>query len=260
MAKKINYAKEAFIVSYNLIFIIGLLLAGIISGLFLPAALVVIAVQIIYMTFVPSARAFRRYVKNLYYELEQEEKKDQLKQYVTNLNSQNKQKFKFIDNLCLDIKKNYTLLEKNNPTSFALLEESIGKLHYLKNSFIRLLVAYQNYTNFLKNRTVNDLRRKISQLKEEKSRVSEHAQKLVEKRLVLQEKRLTRLSKIKTNSEVIQEQLKTIEDMLLFIQEQSLAVANPTEINDQLSSLFIEIESAEEAAQEMNDIMSTDYI
>lgn len=258
--KKINFAKEAFILSYNLIFVVGFLLFGLIGNFFMPASLIVVAVEIIYMTFVPASPAFQRHVKGLYQELAQADKKNLLKQMASQLNGENRQKFSFIQDIAHSIQSNYKNLEKQDPTAFVLLQESMGKLDYLRESFLRLLLAYQNYTFFLKDRSIQELESKLGELEKERERASGKSAQLIEKRISIQQKRLERLKKIKANSLIIIEQLKTIEDLLLFMQEQSLAVLDPSEINQQLSSLFVDIESAEAAAQEMAAIMSNDFI
>lgn len=253
--KDINFTKEAFLNPWNLIFLIGAMLAAFfLSDVAAMQTLVLLftaAAELMYLGIVPRNERFKRVVRSQ--KVAEHNKPPSEKDIFRRLTKQSQKRYIRLRNLEKSIEENY---QKLGYASQGMLESHIQKLDGLLDSYLRLLQSRERYGRFAKQNARNEVARAIQSLRQEMETDSPKVRAIKQRRLGVLERRLEKFKRANENLEVIEAQLETVEDVTKYIHEQSMTMRNPEEITFQLDTLLTEVEETQASVEEIEDVFS----
>jgi uncharacterized phage infection (PIP) family protein YhgE len=261
----INYTKEAFSNTWNLVFLlvtatvaIGTGLSGLApSWLFELILLVGAGLELTYLGVMPRHSRFQRHVRSQK-QAERHQPPAQGEIY-DQLHRRSQRRYYKLRELKDEIRANYQQLSY---ASQGILDSHLKKIDGLLQSYLELLRQRERYRDLAENSTEASILQSIEELKEDMADDSERVRAVKERRLNVLEKRLARLRKASENLEIIGAQLGTIEDVVKYIHEQSWTLQDPSEVTMQLDALLEEVEETQQSIHEIEDVFSSpsDYL
>ena len=259
MNEDINYAKEAFLNTWNLVFLLvvatvaaGTGLTGLAPSWLFELILVLGAgLEFLYMGVMPRNSRFQRHVRSQ----KQAERNKPLPQgeLYRQLHRRSQRRYYKLRELKNEIRANYQQLSY---ASQGILNSHIKKIDGLLRSYLELLHQRERYRDLAENSTESSIRQSIEELKEDMADDSDRVKAVKQRRLNVLQKRLARFRKASENLEIIGAQLGTVEDVVKYIHEQSWTLQNPKEVTMQLDSLLEEVEETQRSIHEIEDVFS----
>ncbi|MFO8099947.1 MAG: hypothetical protein R6T83_10060 [Salinibacter sp.] len=265
MTDDINYTKEAFLNTWNLVFllaaavtIVGLGVAGGVPGWMLNLAVVLgLGIELLYLGTVPRSQRFQRHVRSQ--KMAERTRAPSQREIFSQLRNRSQRRYAKLRKLKDQIRENYQRL---STASQGLLDNHLKKIDGLLASYLDLLHQRERYRDFTDSATENSILKSIEALKKDMSDDSERVRAVKQRRLKVLEQRLARFHKAHENLEIIGAQLGTIEDVVKYIHEQSWTLQDPQEVSMQLDALLEEVEATQSSIREIEDVFSSpsDYI
>lgn len=259
MSQDINYAKEAFLNTWNLVFLLvvatvaaGIGLTGLAPAWLFELILVLGAgLEFLYMGVMPRNSRFQRHVRSQ----KQAERNKPLPQgeLYRQLHRRSQRRYYKLRELKNEIRANYQQLSY---ASQGILNSHIKKIDGLLRSYLELLHQRERYRDLAENSTESSIQQSIEELKEDMADDSDRVKAVKQRRLNVLQKRLARFRKASENLEIIGAQLGTVEDVVKYIHEQSWTLQNPKEVTMQLDSLLEEVEETQRSIHEIEDVFS----
>ena len=259
MNEDINYAKEAFLNTWNLVFLLvvatvaaGTGLTGLAPSWLFELILVLGAgLEFLYMGVMPRNSRFQRHVRSQ----KQAERNKPLPQgeLYRQLHRRSQRRYYKLRELKNEIRANYQQLSY---ASQGILNSHIKKIDGLLRSYLELLHQRERYRDLAENSTESSIQQSIEELKEDMADDSDRVKAVKQRRLNVLQKRLARFRKASENLEIIGAQLGTVEDVVKYIHEQSWTLQNPKEVTMQLDSLLEEVEETQRSIHEIEDVFS----
>ena len=265
MNEDINYTKEAFLNTWNLVFLMvmatvaaGTGLSGLAPGwLFELILLVGGGLEVTYLGVMPRHPRFQRHVRSQ--KRAERHKTPAQGELYRQLHRRSQRRYYKLRELKDEIRANYQQLSY---ASQGILDSHIKKIDGLLRSYLELLHQRERYRDLADNSTEPSIRQSIEELKEDMADDSERVRAVKQRRLNVLEKRLARFRKASENLEIIGAQLGTIEDVVKYIHEQSWTLQDPSEVTMQLDALLEEVEETQQSIHEIEDVFSSpsDYL
>mgnify|MGYP006282322051 CR=1 FL=1 len=260
MDNDINYTKEAFLNTWNLVFLmvvaavaVGTGLTGLAPSWLFELLLVLGAgTELVYLGVMPRHPRFQRHVRSQ----KRAERHKPLAQgeLYRQLHRRSQRRYYKLRELKDEIRANYQQLSY---ASQGLLDNHVKKIDGLLRSYLELLHQRERYRDLAENSTESSIRESIRALKADMADDSDRVRSVKERRLNILKKRLARFRKAHENLEIIGAQLGTIEDVVKYIHEQSWTLQNPDEVTMQLDALVEEVEETQQSIHEIEDVFST---
>lgn len=265
MDDDLNYTKEAFLNTWNLVFlsVMAVVAAGTTLTGFAPSwlfeFLLVLGAgaELLYLGLVPSNTRFQRYVWS---EKQAERHKPPAQSEIyRRLHRRSQRRYYKLRELKEEIRANYRQLSY---ASQGLLDNHLAKIDGLLRSYLDLLHQREQYRDLAERTTESDIEQSIRELKDDMADDAERVRSVKQRRLNVLEKRLARFRKAQENLEIIGAQLGTIEDVVKYIHEQSWTLQNPDDVTVQLDALLEEVEETQRSIHEIEDVFSspTEYL
>jgi hypothetical protein len=260
MTNDINYTKEAFLNTWNLVFLLvaavtiaGLGLAGLVPGWMVNLIVVLSAgTELIYLGVLPRNQRFQRHVRSQ--RIAEHNRAPSQREVFSQLRNQSQRRYAKLRKLKGQIRENYQRLSY---ASQGLLDNHVQKIDGLLESYLDLLHQRERYRDFIDSATEGSIRTSIEALKTDMSDDTERVRAVKQRRLKVLEQRLARFHKAHENLEIIGAQLGTIEDVVKYIHEQSWTLQNPQEVTAQLDALLEEVEATQSSIREIEDVFSS---
>jgi hypothetical protein len=254
--EKINYTKEAFLIPWNLIFLImAMMTAFFLSGTGAVTEIILLftaAVELLFLGTVPRNERFRRMVRSRHNQARHKPPSE--KEVFRQLSRDSQRRHVRFRNLEKAVKENYRRLPF---ATQGMLDAHLKKIDSLLDSHLNLLNLSERYQSFLKQSAENDITTSIEGLQREMATDPPKVRAIKERRLTILQKRLEKFQAAYENLAVVRAQLATIEDVTQYIHEQSLTMRSPEEISFQLDSLLSEVEETQNSLETIDDIMLT---
>jgi len=265
MNDDVNYTKEAFLNTWNLVLLlavavtaIGLGVANLAPG-WLVNLLVVIGAgaELLYLGVMPRNHRFRRYVRSQ--KIAERNQSPSQREVFSQLRNRSQRRYAKLRKLRDQIRDNYQRLSY---ASQGILDNHLDKIDGLLESYLDLLHQRERYRDFTNSTTEDEVRASIETLKHDMADDAERVRAVKERRLKVLEQRLARIRKAEENLEIIGAQLGTIEDVVKYIHEQSWTLQDPQEVTMQLDTLLEEVAETQSSIREIEDVFSspTDYL
>ncbi len=265
MDEDINYTKEALFNTWNLVFLITVVVVAAAFGLtgFLPAwlpellLLVGGGAELIYLGVMPRHERFQRYVR-----AEKRAERHQApsqREIFSQLRNRSQRRYAKLRKLKDQIQVNY---QKLSYASQGILGSHVDKIDGLLDSYLDLLHQRERYRDFMDSATEDQILDSIETLKKDMADDPDRVRSVKQRRLKVLERRLARFRKAHQNLEIIGAQLSTIEDVVRYIHEQSWTLQNPEEVTTQLDTLLQEVEETQSSIREIEDVFAapSDYL
>lgn len=258
-SEDINYTKEAFFNTWNLVFLItAMVMAFLASGaseVLLNLILIVAAAsELLYLGIVPNNERFRRIVRSR--RLAERHKPPSQKEIYRRLTRSSQRRYARLRNIEQSIRANYSKLSY---ASQGLLESHLKKISGLLDSYLQLLYQKERYRSHSDSATESEVRRSLDALREDLEDEPDRVRSIKKRRLRILEQRLESFQQSHENLKVIEAQLDTISDVIKYIHEQSWTLSNPEEITLQLDSLLDEVEETQSSVLEVEEVFNSSY-
>lgn len=242
-----NLYAEAFTNQYNLI------LLGFAAALSLilwnPLPMIAAAgLELIFMALVPGTEFFKRYVEMRYREIDAEERQNAVKARVERLTPDQQYRYKLTQELVEATQAN--IAEHGT----GLLDDVSSQLESLQERYLRMMESLNLYEAYLNSVSGGQLNAALRDLEQQLRNAPARLKNSLNERRAILTKRIERLEHVRENHEVLRTQLATVQDMLMLIKESSMTIQNPKGISDQLEGIMSEMEMAEEAVRELDDL------
>jgi len=251
----INFAREAFLLPYNLAFLLVALVAAFAmgGGTFLGNVILLMAAsaELMYLGLVPRHARFQRLIRSQ--KAAERAKGPSQREVFNQLSRQAQRRYGRLRQLEKEIQANY---ERLTSTSQGLVASHLRKLDALLASFLHLLFVRERYDEAMQSTSQAEITAQIAALKADMADDPERVRAVKERRLRILENRLERVGKGRENVEIIEAQLDTIEDVTRYVHEQSLTLRNPEDVTLQLDLLLSEVEQTEASVQQIEDVLA----
>jgi chromatin remodeling complex protein RSC6 len=259
MNDDVNYTKEAFLNTWNLVFLLVVAAVAAAVGLtglgpaWLLELLLVLGagLELLYMGVMPRNSRFQRHVRSQ--KMAERNKPLPQGELYRQLHRRSQRRYYKLRELKDEIRANYQQLSY---ASQGILNSHIKKIDGLLRSYLELLHQRERYRDLAENSTESSIRQSIEELKADMADDSDRVKAVKQRRLNVLQKRLARFRKASENLEIIGAQLGTIEDVVKYIHEQSWTLQNPKEVTMQLDSLLEEVEETQRSIHEIEDVFS----
>ena len=260
MTDDVNYTKEAFLNTWNLVFLLvaavtiaGLGLAGVVPGWMLNLTVVLSAgADLLYLGVMPRNQRFQRHVRSQ--KIAERNRAPSQREIFSQLRNRSQRRYAKLRKLKDQIRENYQRLSY---ASQGILNNHLKKIDGLLESYLDLLHQRERYRDFVDSATKSSILQSIEALKEDMSDDTERVRSVKQRRLKVLEQRLARFHKAHENLEIIGAQLGTIEDVVKYIHEQSWTLQDPKEVTMQLDALLEEVEATQSSIREIEDVFSS---
>jgi hypothetical protein len=261
----VNYTKEAFLNTWNLVFLA--VAAGVAVGIrLIPEApdlvfqltvLLGVGAELMYLGIMPRNERFRRHVRSQ--KAAEKHKPPSQREIFSQLRDRSQRRYAKLRKLKEEIRANYRRLSY---ASQGILEGHVQKIDGLLESYLDLLFQRERYRDFMDAATEKQIVKRIDALKSDMADDSERVRAVKKRRLRVLKQRLARFHKAHENLEIIGAQLGTIEDVVKYIHEQSWTMQDPQEVGYQLDALLEEVEETQASIREIEDVFSSpsDYL
>lgn len=260
MTDDVNYTKEAFLNTWNLVFLLvaavtiaGLGLAGVVPGWMLNLTVVLSAgAELLYLGVMPRNQRFQRHVRSQ--KIAERNRAPSQREIFSQLRNRSQRRYAKLRKLKDQIRENYQRLSY---ASQGILNNHLKKIDGLLESYLDLLHQRERYRDFVDSATKSSILKSIEALKEDMRDDAERVRSVKQRRLKVLEQRLARFHKAHENLEIIGAQLGTIEDVVKYIHEQSWTLQDPKEVTMQLDALLEEVEATQSSIREIEDVFSS---
>ena len=260
MTDDVNYTKEAFLNTWNLVFLLvaavtiaGLGLAGVVPGWMLNLTVVLSAgAELLYLGVMPRNQRFQRHVRSQ--KIAERNRAPSQREIFSQLRNRSQRRYAKLRKLKDQIRENYQRLSY---ASQGILDNHLKKIDGLLESYLDLLHQRERYRDFVDSATKSNILQSIEALKEDMRDDAERVRSVKQRRLKVLEQRLARFHKAHENLEIIGAQLGTIEDVVKYIHEQSWTLQDPKEVTMQLDALLEEVEATQSSIREIEDVFSS---
>ncbi len=256
---EINYTQEAFLNTWNLVFLVAALVTvlGVNFANLLPDALFTLALvfiaaaELIYLGVMPRHPRFRRAVRAE--KAAERRKPPSQKEIFQHLSRTSQRRYARLRKVKQDIEVNY---RKLSYASQGLLESHLNKIDGLLASYLNLLYQRERFEGYAAHTSEDEVARVVADVREDMAGDSERVRSIKQRRLHILEQRLARFQKGHENLEIITAQLETIQDVVRYIHEQSWTLQNPDEVSFQLDTLLEEVEETQHSVQEIEEVFA----
>ncbi len=256
--KDINYAREAFLLPQNLIFLVATLVAAVALGGvgFLSTVVLLLAAsaELLFLGYAPRNDRFQRLVRAQ--KAAEVNRAESQREVFNQLSRQSQRRYARLRQIEKEIQANYGRLQS---TSQGLVQNHLRKLDSLLASYLTLLLARERYDEAMQASSRSEITAAIAALKADMTDDPPRVYAIKERRLRILENRLERLGKGAENIEIIEAQLATIEDVTKYVHEQSLTLRNPEDVTMQLDTLLSEVEQTEATVQQVEDMLAGNF-
>jgi len=246
-----TYASRLFNNVYNFTLLGGVMAASAATGDWWLAALG-IGAEALWMLYAPDSKTIRRQVdKKLDREdaLAAEEKRFAQLQRLSHDERQR----------CRELMQKQTQISKlaqDNPSFGSdMLQQEIGKLQKLTDSYIELAITSQRYLDHLDNENVGEIERQRRIYEKDIESGKGPAVDLAKKNLDVVMRRLERLREINDFVVRARRQLELIENSFGLLADQIVSMRSPGELAGQLDELIDGVEAVRETAREADKLM-----
>ena len=255
MSDKINYTKEAFMLPWNLVFrILAMTAAFLLNDVAAVPEIILTftaAMELLYLGIMPRNDRFQRAVKSR--EIAEQRKPLSDTERFKTLGKNDQKRYVRFRTLEKQIKESYKKLPY---ASQGLLDNHLGKLDGLLDSYLNLLMLQDRYKQFARRTEEDEVVNAIARLRRDMEDDPPRVAAIKTRRLSILEQRLGKFIKAHENLAIIEAQLETIEDVTKYIYEQSLTMRNPEELSFQLDTLVSEVEETQASVEEIEDIFA----
>jgi hypothetical protein len=260
----LNYTKEAFLMPWNLTFLIAAMVMILAMNFLVPMSpassefvtnlmlLGTFGSELMYLGMMPKDKRFQRAIRSRY-NAEMSKQANTEKERFQQLNRQSQQQYLQLRNVEKSIEANY---KKLSSASQGLLESHIKKIDGLLDSYLNMLFQKERYNYLRQNDRETQIAQAIHELRVDMEDDAPKVRAIKERRLKILEKRLDELKRFKENQEILDAQMATIEDVIRYIHEQSLTMKDPEGITFQLDTLLSEVEETQSSVSELEDVFS----
>ena len=256
--KDINYAREAFLLPQNLIFLVATLVAAVALGGvgFLSTVVLLLgaSAELFFLGYAPRNDRFQRLVRAQ--KAAEVNRAESQREVFNQLSRQSQRRYARLRQIEKEIQANYGRLQS---TSQGLVQNHLRKLDSLLASYLTLLLARERYDEAMQASSRSEITAAIAALKSDMADDPPRVYAIKERRLRILENRLERLGKGAENIEIIEAQLATIEDVTKYVHEQSLTLRNPEDVTMQLDTLLSEVEMTEATVQQVEDMLAGNF-
>ncbi len=260
MTDDVNYTKEAFLNTWNLVFLLvaavtiaGLGLVGVVPGWMLNLTVLLSAgVELLYLGVMPRTQRFQRHVRSQ--KIAERNRAPSQREIFSQLRNRSQRRYAKLRKLKDQIRENYQRLSY---ASQGILNNHLKKIDGLLESYLDLLHQRERYRDFVDSATKSSILQSIEALKNDMRDDAERVRSVKQRRLKVLEQRLARFHKAHENLEIIGAQLGTIEDVVKYIHEQSWTLQDPKEVTMQLDALLEEVEATQSSIREIEDVFSS---
>lgn len=256
----INYTKEAFLNTWNLVFLAAAsgVTAGIgIMGLFpnwvLSLAMVlIVGVELLYLGMMPRNDRFQRHVRSQ--KMAEKHKPPSQREIFDQLHNESQKRLTKLRRLRDEVEVNY---RKLSSASQGLLDSHLQKIDGLIESYLELLYRRERYRDMTRRNRETEIQKTMRSVKNDMADDTNRVKAVKKRRLKVLERRLARFQKARENLEIIGAQLVTIEDVVSYIHEQSMTLQDPQEVSYQLDALLQEVEETQASIRQIEDVFAT---
>lgn len=258
----INYTREAFLMPWNLTFLIAamaMVLGTMIiipgdAGLFLRnmMLLATFGAELMYLGMMPKDKRFQKAIRarhNAELTKQANSPQERLKQ----LNRGSQERYVRLRKYREEIAYNY---KKLSSASQSLLDSHLHKIDGLLDSYLNMLFTKERYQNIQPETREMQMVRAINELRQDMADDSPKVRAIKERRLKILEKSLEERKRFKENQEILDAQMATIEDVVRYIHEQSLTMKDPEAITFQLDTLLSEVEETQASVSELEEVFN----
>ncbi len=254
----LNFSREAFLLPYNLAFLLVALVAAFAMGGVTFASNVILlltaSAELTYLGIMPRHPRFQRLIRSQ--KAAELAKGPSQREVFNGLSRQAQRRYGRLRQLEKEIQTNY---ERLTMGSQGLVQSHVRKLDVLLTSFLNLLYMRERYDEAMQATTQSEITAQIAALKADMEDDAERVRAVKERRLRILENRLGRVGKGRENTEIIEAQLDTIEDVTRYVHEQSLTLRNPEDVTLQLDMLLSEVEHTEASVKQIEDVLSGNF-
>ncbi len=261
----INYTKETFLSTWNLVFLaaaagiaVGVrLIPGVPDLVFQLTVLLGVGLELLLLGIVPRSDRFRRHVRSQ--KAAEAHQPPSQREIFQTLEETSQRRYAKLRKLRDDIEANYRRLSY---ASQGMLDGHLRKIDGLLASYLDLLHQRERYRDVMNRSTEAQLRKRIRSLKQDMSDDGDRVRAVKQRRLRVLRQRLARFEKAHENLEIIGAQLGTVEDVVKYIHEQSWTLQDPQEVGMQLDTLLEEVEETQASIREIEDVFTApgDYL
>lgn len=260
MNDDVNYTKAALFNTWNLVFLLAVVVTAAALGIigvapaWLPELILLLGAgtEMVYLGMMPRNERFKRYVRAK--KQAEKNKAPSQREIFSQLRNQSQRRYAKLRKLKEQIRTNY---QKLSYASQGILTNHVEKIDGLLDSYLDLLHQRERYRDFMDSATENQIIESIEALKRDMADDSDRVKAVKQRRLTVLERRLARFRKAHENLEIIGAQLSTIEDVVRYIHEQSWTLQNPEEVTAQLDALMREVEETQSSIREIEDVFAS---
>ena len=250
----VNYYKQAFLHQYNLISL-GFLATLVPFAFFLfplwGVILIGLVLEMLYVTYAPSFAAFRRWAEQDARSDAREEYEEEMSERLKTVSPALRRRFQSVNQIVVGFQE-----KTAKDGKAALLGDVNQKLVLLRDRYLKMLLAQHELDTFVQTTDKKILERELSSVEArlDHKKLHRRIRENLRQRQGIVRKRIALLEKASSNREVLGYELDTIFDLIQLIRESSMTLADPDNLSRQIDDIMVEIESAEEALEEVSDI------
>jgi hypothetical protein len=248
---KISLWKRAFFNQYNYILLGSSALFSLATGSVLPAVMGAGA-EVLWMVLGVDTKGFRRWAAGQEAKENQQRLVRERAALVYDLEDRYVQRFDALRAMSAEIRK---LADDNQGLETSLIQDEMGKLDQLLDSFLRMATAHQRLAHYLKENPSSGVERDIAQgqralRQEDDPRV----QASLKQSLALAQKRLAKHEQIEGAWKALSVQMDTLEKSFDYLKSHILGMGNREELAAALDDLVAGVSSVSELDTSMDDI------
>jgi len=258
----INFQKEAFLMPWNLTFLISamamvlgtMIIAPGEAGEFLRNMILLstFGAELMYLGIMPKDKRFQRAVRSRV-NAEMSKQANTPTERLKQLSRYSLERYVRLKKYRDDIAGNY---KKLSTASQSLLDSHLRKIEGLMDSYLSMLHTKERYNMIQSDNRELEIARAIEELRQDMEDDPPKVRSVKQRRLTILEKSLEERKRLKENKEILDAQMATIEDVIRFIHEQSLSMKDPDGITFQLDTLLNEVEETQASVSELEDVFN----
>ncbi|HCR49388.1 MAG TPA: hypothetical protein DIW24_07160 [Bacteroidetes bacterium] len=259
----INFQKEAFLMPWNLTFLISamamvlgtMIIAPGEAGEFLRNMILLstFGAELMYLGIMPKDKRFQRAVRSRI-NAEMSKQANTPTERLKQLSRSSLERYVRLKKYRDDIASNY---KKLSTASQSLLDSHVRKIEGLMDSYLTMLHTKERYNMLQSDNRELEIARAIEDLRLDMEDDPPKVRSVKQRRLTILEKSLEERKRLKENKEILDAQMATIEDVIRFIHEQSLSMKDPEGITFQLDTLLNEVEETQASVSELEDVFNS---
>ncbi|GEM_PF-6837972 len=254
-----NYLRAAFRNAYNVLFLGGMGLLGLLNPDLLPLLLPTVgALEGIYLLTVPGAKWFQRKV-HLEEAIRKKEAQERAReQVIKGLSSRDRETYEELKRL----KQGIVDHSGRHGEAAGLVLEALGRLDQLTEAYLRMGLIRAECVRYLGETDIRVIEEDIRRLRREIPNASPRAQASKQQNVEILEKRLERLGQIRDYVEVVTSQQKAIADAFRLLNDQILTLGFTAEeeaglISSEIDRLITNVGETEEAIKKISVDMTS---